>query len=302
MKQPKRVSIGDLYSRLQPRQLSKARIFFGDGLGVAVNTGTLFAKVIAPGETYLIEDYRIGFTCQGHMHFILNLVEYDITPGMAIFVTPGSIVEPVTFSDDYSLYGMAVPSDVFRLALGNSLPFPFDGKIKGGAIGIDSEDVEIAHKLFDLLYAFAQKRDQNRLAFNGIVSAIAGLWGSFFASASSPKPQQPAANAIFDRFIALVNDNCTQHRNLGFYADRLCITERYLGTAVRQASGATPKDWIDHAVISSAKVLLKYSDASIVEVADALNFANSSFFCKFFKRFVGTSPQAYRNSQPGTDS
>ena len=302
MNQPKRVSIGDLYSRLQPRQLSKARIFYGDGLGVAVNTGTLFAKVIAPGETYLIEDYRIGFTCQGHMHFILNLVEYDITPGMAIFVTPGSIVEPVTFSDDYSLCGMTVPSDVFRLALGNSLPFPFDGKIKGGAIGIDSEDVEIAHKLFDLLYAFAQKRDQNRLAFNGIVSAIAGLWGSFFASASSPKPQQPAANAIFDRFIALVNDNCTQHRNLGFYAGRLCITERYLGTAVRQASGATPKDWIDHAVISSAKVLLKYSDASIVEVADALNFANSSFFCKFFKRFVGTSPQAYRNSQPGTDS
>ncbi len=302
MKKPQRVTIGELYGRLQPKQLLEARIFYGDGFGVAVNTGPLFAQVITPGEAYLIEDYRIGFTCSGHIRSIINLVEHDITPGKAIFVTPGSIVEPVEFSDDYAMYGMVVPADVFRLALGNSLPFPFDGKMKGGVVDIGKEDVELAHKLFDLLYIFAQKRDQNRLAFNGIVSAIVGMWGSLFAAASVSNPQQSAANCIFDRFIALVNDNCTQHRSLSFYADSLCITERYLGAAVRQVSGTTPKDWIDHAVISAAKVLLKYSDASIGEVADVLSFPNPSFFCKFFKRFVGTSPQAYRNSQSTPES
>ena len=63
---------------------------------------------------------------------------------------------------------------------------------------------------------------------------------------------------------------------------------------VKKVSGKTAGEWIDEYVILEAKALLKYSVMSIQEVAYYMNFPNPSFFGKYFKRYVGISPQKYR--------
>ncbi len=45
-----------------------------------------------------------------------------------------------------------------------------------------------------------------------------------------------------------------------------------------------------------AKVLLKSTDLTVQEVAARLNFANQSFFGKYFKHQTGMSPSAYRRA------
>ena len=103
-----------------------------------------------------------------------------------------------------------------------------------------------------------------------------------------------SANNIFNRFLQLVNDYCHNERHLSFYAGRICVTERYLSTVIRQTSGITAKEWIDRAVITAAKVMLKHSDMQIAEITERLNFSTPSFFCKYFKRLTGETPQEYR--------
>ena len=56
-------------------------------------------------------------------------------------------------------------------------------------------------------------------------------------------------------------------------------------------------DWINDSVIMEAKNLLKYSEMSIQEISDYLNFSNQSFFAQYFKRLSGCSPSDYR-AQP----
>lgn len=63
---------------------------------------------------------------------------------------------------------------------------------------------------------------------------------------------------------------------------------------VLSTSGVGAKEWIDRAVISTAKVLLRHSDKQTSEIADELNFPNVSFFCKYFKRLTGSTPLQYR--------
>ena len=99
---------------------------------------------------------------------------------------------------------------------------------------------------------------------------------------------------IFDRFIQLVNQHCRQQHQIGYYADRLCLTERYLGTVIRQTSGTTAKDWIDRALITQAKVLLRHSDKSVMQISENLDFPNPSFFSKYFKRLTGMTPGEYK--------
>ena len=102
---------------------------------------------------------------------------------------------------------------------------------------------------------------------------------------------------IFQRFISLVNAYSKRERNVSFYADKLCLTPRYLNTVIRQASQQTVMDWINQSIILEAKVLLKHSNRLVYQISDELNFPNPSFFSKFFKRMTGMTPHEYQFSK-----
>lgn len=98
----------------------------------------------------------------------------------------------------------------------------------------------------------------------------------------------------FSRFIKCLHENYKSERSVSFYASQLHITPKYLTTVIRNVSGRSAAAWIDEFVILEAKNLLKYSTMSIQEVAYALNFANQSFFGKYFKHHTQMSPSAYK--------
>lgn len=95
-------------------------------------------------------------------------------------------------------------------------------------------------------------------------------------------------------FILCVLENFTKHRQVGYYADRLCITSKHLSAVVKDTSGRTPGEWIEEHVVLEAKMLLKTTDLPVQEIAARLNFANQSFFGKYFKNLTGMSPSDYR--------
>ncbi|MCD7962584.1 MAG: helix-turn-helix domain-containing protein [Rikenellaceae bacterium] len=99
----------------------------------------------------------------------------------------------------------------------------------------------------------------------------------------------------FSNFLTLLQQHCREERNIGFYADKLCITPKYLSAAVKCASGKTAGHWIEEFVISEAKQHLKHPGKNIQEISDLLNFSSQSFFGKYFKRLTGISPVKYKH-------
>ena len=59
--------------------------------------------------------------------------------------------------------------------------------------------------------------------------------------------------------------------------------------------GGTAIDMINRSVILKAKVLLKNSDMTIENISEELNFPNSPYFCRFFKKQMGCTPKEYRS-------
>lgn len=110
-------------------------------------------------------------------------------------------------------------------------------------------------------------------------------------------PSLPRHTAYFNAFIEELSHNYMQERSVGFYADRLHLTPKYLTTLLRTTTGRTATQWIDDYVVLEAKNLLKYSSMNIQEVAYYLHFPNQSFFGKYFKQHTGMPPSAYRASK-----
>ena len=105
-------------------------------------------------------------------------------------------------------------------------------------------------------------------------------------------PQQE----LCERFIDLVSDNFKEHRDIGFYADKLCITNKYLSTLLKQETGMTALEWIERNVVLYAKSCLSSTSMTVQQISDELDFPSQSVFGKYFKRVEGVSPKAYRQS------
>ena len=110
------------------------------------------------------------------------------------------------------------------------------------------------------------------------------------------KTVQYRAERVFNNFIKLVEANFRRERRVGWYAEQLCISAKYLSESVKQVSQRTPNEWIDHYVIVEMKVQLKNTMKSVKEIAQAMNFPNQSFMGKYFKQHTGLSPLKYRKS------
>ena len=102
---------------------------------------------------------------------------------------------------------------------------------------------------------------------------------------------------LFHRFVALVHEHCAQEREVSFYADKLCISTRYLSTIVRSVAHSSAKEFIDRSVMLEIKMMLQSTDLSVQEIAYRLRFPDQSYLGRFFKKHAGESPTEYRNNK-----
>ncbi len=99
---------------------------------------------------------------------------------------------------------------------------------------------------------------------------------------------------IVKRFLRMLSDSQGKERSVTAYAQRLCITPKYLTTVCKASSGKTALEWIHEYTMDIIVQQLKYSEHSIKEISDGLDFPNISFFGKFVKARIGMSPTEYR--------
>lgn len=102
--------------------------------------------------------------------------------------------------------------------------------------------------------------------------------------------------AYVREFMQLVQKHHTQERSLAFYADKLFISPKYLSRLIKDSTGKSAADWIDHFVLIDAKNMLRFSSKNVQQVAYALNFSTQSSFGKFFKHLTGMSPSEYQQT------
>lgn len=102
---------------------------------------------------------------------------------------------------------------------------------------------------------------------------------------------------LFNRFMMLMERDYKVSRDVNYYAERMNITSKYLTNIVRQVTGHTPKTIIDQYVILQIKMQLQNSTLNIKEIAYNYHFTDVSFFCRYFKKHTGKTPQQLREKK-----
>ena len=98
---------------------------------------------------------------------------------------------------------------------------------------------------------------------------------------------------IFRQFIHLLQEH-PHEREVQWYAAQLDITPKYLSEVCKQRSQKSAGEWISDITVSELKHYLKDTTLPIHEVAQVMEFPNSSFFCQYTKKHLGMTPNHFR--------
>ncbi|MCD7970313.1 MAG: AraC family transcriptional regulator [Alistipes sp.] len=149
--------------------------------------------------------------------------------------------------------------------------------------------------LLEALYSDAGNRFRSVIATNHLRNILLNTCDKIQRREGLPvKEGGGRREEIYHRFIRLIHKHCTGHRDVRFYADKLCISPRYLAAMTHSTLGETPKFTIDKHVIQEIKTLLSFSDMTLEQIAGKLNFPDQSYLGRFFKRHTGMSLNRYR--------
>jgi len=253
-----------------------------------------------PTEPRRMNFILIGLCTKGEVMYQLDTQRQIIKAGDILIVSDRHVVDSYQRSSDMEGLCMMVSVNFYREIIQNvsdvSSLFLFSRQHP--VMRLEQKEIETFKAYFQTI---KQKISDEGNHFRKdliktlLLAMFYDLSNIIYRVKQDDKPQT-RAEIIFTKFIKLVEKHFRQERRVGWYAQQLCITAKYLSETVKSASQRTPNEWIDNYIILELRVQLKNSTKTIKEIAEELNFPNQSFLGKFFKEHVGMSPSEYRKS------
>jgi AraC-like DNA-binding protein len=99
---------------------------------------------------------------------------------------------------------------------------------------------------------------------------------------------------IVDDFIKLVEMSDGRIRRVDEFASQLNVTPKYLSTVLKEVLNRRPSTFIMNFTMKAIEQRLRFTDMTMQEIANDLQFPNASFFGKYCKEHLGMTPMEYR--------
>ena len=241
------------------------------------------------------------FCFAGRMRFQINLRDIELRANDILIVHEGAIGEYCSMSDDTRIATIAFASDYFQTALPLDATMSLQRRLYASPVcHLTPEAMEESMVIYRLMKVKIAETDNpfRKGAVLGYTQVLTyNAYKYLLASESDngkPKGNSSRQQELYKQFMEEVRKGYTQERSISYYADKLCVTSKYLSQVVHKVSGRFAGDWITDFVILEAKAMLKSRKYTVQQIADRLNFANQSFFGKYFKDKVGCSPIEYQ--------
>jgi len=241
----------------------------------------------------------IMYCTKGEANITIDLQKHHIVPHTHVILLPDSILSLSSASENFTVHYLAFSGEMMKMACMRLEPaFMHFLKEISCYTHSKSESIKYIRGLIDasvVVYEdkenhFRESIAQNLLQifFLNTYDKVKRLFTKEQVEGSTRKGQ------LFKKFIRLVHLHCSTQRDVAFYAEKLCISTRYLSAIAQKVGQTSAKEVIDEFLILEIKVTLQTTNLSLKEIAEHYRFPDQSFFGRYFKKHTGMSPKEYR--------
>lgn len=253
---------------------------------------------LSQGKTMKVDVDTIIFCRKGTAHIEIDLIPYEIVANTQLIIIAGSIVHNISNSDDFKISYITFKHEVYDEATAQLEPsFTFFLK-EYPCVQLGEKRINKMNYLIEAMEDFYNEKTncfRVKIFKNNIQSFLLDVYDKTRTLFKIDKSEEVGRREeLFIKFIHLIHKYCPQQREVGFYAEKLYITSRYLSSITQNVADKSAKYIIDKHAIQRIKIMLKYSNMSIQDISYELNFPDQSFFSRYFKKHTGMSPLEYR--------
>ena len=246
-----------------------------------------------------LEGGAIYFCRKGWAHATINLKDYEIVENTQVVLLPGTIIRINGCSSDFTASFFGFPKEMFMEACMRFEPIFFRFIKEQPCYVLPQENTGAINGLIratTAIYNDRENRFRNQIAKNHLQSFMLDIYDKCYRYFGKHKIEGGTRqNEIFKSFVSLVHEHCASQREVSFYADKLCISTKYLTGICKAVTGDSAKKIIDDFAILEIKVLLQSTELTVQEIADRLGFPDQSYLGRYFKRHEGMSPKEYQS-------
>ena len=241
------------------------------------------------------------FIClEGEGSVIINEHKYQLSPRTMCISFPGTIIQAFERGEGFKSYTLMFNTDFI-----SELNAPSASSIhmlmrENPCMVLNQEQLDSILQVCNMMHERDTRTDHpfhdhiNQHMLTLLCYELIGIYAHDIPVKREPCSRQ---DILFRRFLSLLATDITISREVQYYADKLCITPKYLTIVTRQISGNSATEWITRSVIINAKALLASTQLTIQQVSNRLNFPNPSFFGQYFLRHTGMTPKEFRRSK-----
>ncbi len=234
---------------------------------------------------------------QGYIKLTIDMVQYTVEPQALMMIVPGQVFQVMEVSETIDVITIMMSESFTNSFFSEYSAFNQLHKsiMQNPLIPLSDalqKAFDVYVHLLNNLLNMDIKTYQLEAAKHLTLSMFYGIVLTMHEVTNIKPTDRPTL--LFKEFQDLLKRHYHKEREVRFYADKLCITPKYLSALVLQQTDKSALRCINEYVLNECQALLLSSHMSLQEIAYKLNFPSQSVFSKFFKRMTGVSPREYR--------
>lgn len=251
-------------------------------------------------EKDIISPYLMLFICHsGSSRALYDMQEVVFRPNEVAMILPNHIIRPIDSSPDYSItiimHSIAFEQDMTQRRMTHDR----NKFHKMPACRLTDEEMAQYMKAVELLEIISNTcasrfphRHEMLLSQTDIMTDMLDACRRDMDQDAKPIDRN---RSIFNVFCNQVAIHYREQHEVAFYAEKAHLTTRHFSVVIKEVVGISASDYIEQYLAKQAKNLLSSRpDLSVLQIGDHLGYADSSSFCRFFKRATGLSPREFR--------
>ena len=266
-------------------------------------------QVTRPDNQPITIDMTIVVVClRGKLTVTIDDQPHTLTRNQILFLQANSVITDYHLSDDFDSRALVfslstIENSIYlRRKIWDNISYLRLHPI----VPLSDDDLRIFRHYYGIATANIQTADDNLYKqeiishlLRSLVYEFLMLTDRIIAANKEEREEghqrkQTTNDDLHRRFLELLAFSRGRTRKVQEFADQLCVTPDQLTAATKAISARTALDWITEATVKAITHDLLYTQKTISEISDELDFPSLSFFGKFFKQHTGLSPRAFR--------
>ena len=252
------------------------------------------------GMPFISGKLLLFFCMEGHLSLSADSTNYDVHPQHMFVIHPHAEMVVNSVSSDFKGFFMGFMMQLQDNALQQLDPMFFSTIFKQHLWHLEEKVWKAAISFCQVFDYLCNELESTQKTY--MISNVFAVFLQVFQANTlhlfqhkEEKKSYSGRNILENFFLYLHTDYKSCHE-VSHYANKLCVSPKYLTMIVKNSLGTTPKELINRRLASESLYLLGKTSLSIQEIGLLLGFSNQSYFGRFFKRMFDVSPIHFRKN------